>query len=62
MLPIFSRIPGTFGEDPATVSALVGASVEGFQGVQLGRDSVLAVTRHFPGDGPVRSGLDPQHD
>jgi beta-glucosidase len=33
--------------------------VEGFQGKELGPESVLTVTKHFPGDGPVKDGYDP---
>ncbi len=60
--PRWNRIPGTFGEDPTTVSTLVRAYVEGFQGRTPGPTSVLTVTKHFPGDGPVKNGFDPHHD
>ena len=60
--PRWNRISGTFGEDAALVAKLVKAYVEGFQGNQLGPDSVMTITKHFPGDGPVKNGLDPHND
>jgi beta-glucosidase len=60
--PRWNRIGGTFGEDAEWAARLVAAYVEGFQGKQLGPDSVLAVTKHFPGDGPVKDGYDPHSD
>jgi beta-glucosidase len=56
--PRWNRINGTFGEDPDLVTAYTKAIVEGFQGRQLGLDSVMTVTKHFPGDGPVKDGYD----
>jgi beta-glucosidase len=60
--PRWNRIGGTFGEDADWVAKLVAAYVEGFQGKQLGPDSVLTVTKHFPGNGPVKDGNDPHSD
>ena len=60
--PRWNRIGGTFGEDAEWASRLVAAYVEGFQGRQLGPESVLTVTKHFPGDGPVKDGYDPHSD
>jgi beta-glucosidase len=59
--PRWARIGGTFGEDADLVAKLVTAYVEGFQGKKLGPDSVLTVTKHFPGDGPVMEGNDPHN-
>jgi beta-glucosidase len=56
--PRWNRINGTFGEDPELVATLTKAIVEGFQGKQLGPESVMTVTKHFPGDGPVKDGYD----
>ncbi len=56
--PRWNRINGTFGEDPVLVASLTRAIVEGFQGRQLGPESVMTVTKHFPGDGPVKDGYD----
>lgn len=57
--PRWARIPGTFGEDAELAAQLTRAYVEGFQGERLGADSVLTVTKHWPGHGPVQDGLDP---
>jgi beta-glucosidase len=59
--PRWNRVPGTFGEDPATVASLTRAYIEGFQGKRLGPESVLTVVKHFPGDGPVKDGYDPHN-
>jgi len=59
--PRWNRISGTFGEDAELVAKLTTAFVEGFQGKKLGPDSVLTVTKHFPGDGPVMEGNDPHN-
>ncbi len=56
--PRWNRISGTFGEDANLNAALIKAFVEGFQGRQLGPESVMTVTKHFPGDGPVKDGYD----
>jgi beta-glucosidase len=56
--PRWNRISGTFGEDANLNATLVKAFVEGFQGKQLGPESVMTVTKHFPGDGPVKDGYD----
>lgn len=60
--PRWNRIAGTFGEDAKLSAQLVRAFVEGFQGAKLGPKSVLCVTKHYPGDGPVKEGLDPHND
>lgn len=56
--PRWNRISGTFGEDANLNATLIKAIVEGFQGKQLGPESVMTVTKHFPGDGPVKDGYD----
>ena len=56
--PRWNRISGTFGEDARLNATLIKAIVEGFQGKQLGPESVMTVTKHFPGDGPVKDGYD----
>lgn len=60
--PRWNRITGTFGEDAKLVADLTRAYVLGFQGEQLGPEGVLCVTKHWPGDGPVKDGLDPHND
>lgn len=60
--PRWSRISGTFGED-AHVSARLGAAyIAGFQGEVLGAESVACMTKHFPGGGPQKEGLDPHFE
>ena len=58
--PRWSRINGTFGEDPELVSKLVQAYVEGFQHGVAGVDSVgvLAVVKHWVGYGAQKNGFD----
>ena len=56
--PRWNRINGTFGEDANLNATLIKAIVEGFQGKQLGPESVMTVTKHFPGDGPMKDGYD----
>jgi beta-glucosidase len=60
--PRWNRISGTFGEDVNLNATLIKAIVEGFQGKQLGPESVMTVTKHFPGDGPVKDGYDPHNN
>lgn len=57
--PRWSRQSGTFGSDAALTSQLVRAYVHGLQGDRLGRHSVSAMVKHFPGGGPQRDGEDP---
>ena len=60
--PRWPRISGTFGED-AEISARLGkAYIEGFQGPELGPHSVACMTKHFPGGGPQKEGLDPHFE
>jgi beta-glucosidase len=58
--PRWSRISGTFGEDPDLTRDLVKAYVEGFQHGTSGLDSagVLAVVKHWVGYGAQKDGLD----
>jgi beta-glucosidase len=57
--PRWARINGTFGEDARLTALLTTAYIRGFQGDQLGPDSVACMTKHFPGGGPQQEGLDP---
>lgn len=59
--PRWNRINGTFGEDANLNATLVKALIEGMQGKQLGPRSVMTVTKHFPGNGPVKDGYDPHN-
>jgi len=56
--PRWNRIEGSFGEDEALVEQLVAAYVSGFQGPDLGPEHVATVTKHFPGNGPMKGGFD----
>ena len=60
--PRWPRISGTFGEDAYLASRLVKAYIAGFQGETLGSDSVACMTKHFPGGGPQKNGLDPHFE
>jgi len=57
--PRWSRISGGFGEDADLTGRLVRAYIRGFQGAQLGSESVSTMTKHFPGGGPQQDGEDP---
>jgi beta-glucosidase len=57
--PRWGRIHGTFGEDAALASRLIAAYIRGFQGPEIGPHSVACMTKHFPGGGPQKDGLDP---
>lgn len=54
--PRWSRLSGTFGEDAALSSTLLAAYINGFQGNKLDKNSVACMTKHFPGNGPVKEG------
>ncbi|MET3665711.1 glycoside hydrolase family 3 N-terminal domain-containing protein [Caulobacter sp. 1776] len=58
--PRWSRINGTFGEDPERVGQLVKAYVQGFQGgeTNLARNGVSAVVKHWVGYGASAKGFD----
>jgi beta-glucosidase len=57
--PRWPRISGTFGEDAALSSRMATAYIKGYQGEKLGPGSVAMMTKHFPGGGPQKDGLDP---
>jgi beta-glucosidase len=57
--PRWARIGMTFGEDADLTSRLVVAYIRGFQGAELGPESVATMTKHFPGGGPQKDGEDP---
>lgn len=60
--PRWPRINGTFGEDARLSARLTKAYVLGFQGAQLGPNSVACMTKHFAGGGPQKEGLDPHFE
>ncbi|HET9824893.1 MAG TPA: glycoside hydrolase family 3 N-terminal domain-containing protein [Chitinophagaceae bacterium] len=57
--PRWPRISGTFGEDASLSAKMTRAYIQGFQGNKLGPTSVATMTKHFPGGGPQKEGLDP---
>ncbi|MBQ1560606.1 MULTISPECIES: glycoside hydrolase family 3 N-terminal domain-containing protein [Caulobacter] len=58
--PRWSRISGTFGEDPEQVGVLVKAYIQGFQGgaTGLASNGVSAVVKHWVGYGASAKGFD----
>jgi len=58
--PRWSRINGTFGEDPVLVGTMVKAYIQGFQGSDTGlaADGVSAVVKHWVGYGASAKGFD----
>jgi beta-glucosidase len=60
--PRWPRNPYTFGEDAAMAEKMVEQYVLGFQGEALGSTSVACMTKHFPGGGPQKEGLDPHFE
>ncbi|KJQ52791.1 Periplasmic beta-glucosidase precursor [Microbacterium sp. SA39] len=57
--PRWARQLDTFGEDAELTSRLVTSYIRGFQGTELGTNSVATMTKHFPGGGPQKDGEDP---
>ncbi|MFC0561015.1 glycoside hydrolase family 3 protein [Halalkalibacter alkalisediminis] len=57
--PLWARIEDTFGEDPEVASDMIYNVIKGFQGDELGPDSVAITVKHFPGGGARDKGLDP---
>ncbi|MCB0544106.1 MAG: glycoside hydrolase family 3 C-terminal domain-containing protein [Lewinellaceae bacterium] len=60
--PRWARVSGTFGEDAQLSSRMVKGYILGFQGEQLGPQSVACMTKHFSGGGPQKEGLDPHFE
>lgn len=56
--PRWGRQVATFGEDAELTGKLGAAYIRGFQGSELGPDSVATMTKHFPGGGPQMDGED----
>ena len=62
--PRWNRIPGTFGEDPYLVKTLLNSAISALQSTYSeagedqgwGSESVIAMMKHFPGDGTGESG------
>ena len=60
--PRWPRIAGTFGEDAALSARMTTAYIKGYQGGKLDANSVATMTKHFPGGGPQKEGLDPHFE
>jgi beta-glucosidase len=60
--PRWQRVEGTFGENADLASDMIREVVLGFQGTQLGKNSVAMTTKHFPGGGPQVGGQDSHFD
>ncbi|MEE3034492.1 MAG: glycoside hydrolase family 3 N-terminal domain-containing protein [Bacteroidota bacterium] len=56
--PRWTRINGTFGENAETNAKLTAAYIRGIQGDTIGKHSVAAMVKHFPGSGAVDGGKD----
>ena len=56
--PRWGRQAQTLGQDAARVTEFTAAYLQGFQGDELGPDSVACTTKHFPGGGPQLGGED----
>jgi len=56
--PRWARINGSFSEDAELTSRLLKPYIEGLQGDKL-NNGVACMTKHFPGGGPQKEGLDP---
>lgn len=56
--PRWARISGNFSEDAELTARLVKPYILGLQGENL-KDGVACMTKHFPGGGPQKEGLDP---
>lgn len=56
--PRWARQLQTFGADSERVARYTSAYLAGFQGDQLGAESVACVTKHFPGGGAQKDGED----
>lgn len=56
--PRWARISGNFSEDAELTARLVKPYIEALQGKDLS-NGVACMTKHFPGGGPQKEGLDP---
>lgn len=60
--PRWPRISGTFGEDADLSARMATAYINGYQRDTLGSVSVACMTKHFPGGGPQKEGIDPHFE
>lgn len=59
--PRWPRINGNFSEDAELTARMVRAYIKGLQGESLA-EGVACMTKHFPGGGPQKDGLDPHFE
>lgn len=59
--PRWQRTDGTFGERPELIGEIIGRLIDGFQGEELGDDSIALTIKHFPGGGARENGFDPHY-
>ncbi|MCM3652629.1 glycoside hydrolase family 3 protein [Metabacillus litoralis] len=59
--PLWTRTEGTFGEHPELAADMIREIVLGYQGKELGPNSVSLTTKHFPGGGARDDGKDPHY-
>lgn len=57
--PRWGRVMETCGEDADLAAEIVKAQVKTLQGEMINKNSVLCTTKHFPGAGPEKDGVDP---
>ncbi|MEQ9375101.1 MAG: glycoside hydrolase family 3 N-terminal domain-containing protein [Imperialibacter sp.] len=60
--PRWSRVDGTFGENPEWVAQVIKEIVIGFQGTKLDTNSIALTMKHFPGGGSGKGGQDSHFD
>lgn len=68
--PRWSRVKGTFGEDPALSRDMAKAAITGFQStydedgndIGWGKDSVMSMMKHFPSDGAAEDGREAHNE
>jgi beta-glucosidase len=60
--PRWSRVNGTFGENPEWVAQVIKEIVVGFQGTKLDSNSIALTMKHFPGGGSGKGGQDSHFD
>lgn len=56
--PRWGRVQATYGENYKFVSKAVKNTIQAFQGKKITENSILAITKHFPGAGPEKHGKD----
>lgn len=60
--PRWQRTYGTFGEGVNLICDITKRLILGFQGEELGEDSIALTMKHFPGGGARENGFDPHYE